>query len=63
MKPLLKWVGGKRRILPEVEQALRDVGYVEGSTLVEPFCGGMAVTLSLLPKTSIIGDIGWSDAI
>ena len=52
--PPLKWAGGKRWQLPfllpywERERHRR---------LVEPFCGGLAVSLGLLPQESVLNDI------
>ena len=38
MKPLLKWVGGKRALLPELEKLLPNMDEIE--TYIEPFVGG-----------------------
>ncbi len=54
LRPPLKWAGGKRWLLPhlaplwEMHRARR---------LVEPFCGGLAVTLGLLPARALVSDI------
>lgn len=57
MKPLLpplKWAGGKRWQLPH----LRDYWESEQCRrLVEPFAGGLAVTLGLLPEQALLNDI------
>jgi DNA adenine methylase len=53
LKPLLKWAGGKRWLLPlltEIWQPYTD------AKLVEPFTGGMAVALGLNPKTALLND-------
>lgn len=53
LRPPLKWAGGKRwqvpRILPlwEAHRSRR---------LVEPFCGGLAVTLGLSPARALLND-------
>ena len=49
--PPLKWVGGKRWLLP----ALRELwqGHDE-CRLVEPFVGGMAVALGLRPREALL---------
>jgi DNA adenine methylase len=54
LRPPLKWAGGKRWQLPHVR------AYWErhsGRRLVEPFCGGLAVTLGLLPKRGLLNDV------
>lgn len=52
VSPILKWVGGKRQLLPEI------IPMIEGSysTYVEPFVGGGAVLFELQPKKAIIND-------
>lgn len=52
LKPPLKWAGGKRWLLPH----LRSI-YNRKYRLVEPFVGGMAVTLGLNPKRALLNDI------
>lgn len=53
-RPPLKWAGGKRwqvqhlRALWEPHKHRR---------LVEPFCGGLAVTLGLNPETAVLNDV------
>ncbi|MCD5413615.1 MAG: DNA adenine methylase [Clostridiales bacterium] len=51
--PVLKWVGGKRQLLPEIKKYIpkRDITYYE------PFVGGGAVLFELQPKKAIINDI------
>jgi DNA adenine methylase len=50
--PFLKWVGGKRQIMPEIEQHLP-----KGiKSYIEPFIGGGAVLFHLQPKNAIIND-------
>jgi DNA adenine methylase len=54
VRPPLKWAGGKRWQV----QHLRE--YWERDTsrrLVEPFCGGLAVTLGLMPERALLNDI------
>jgi DNA adenine methylase len=54
VSPPLKWAGGKRWQLPyllpywQTEQHRR---------LVEPFCGGLAVSLGLTPQKALLNDI------
>ena len=52
--PPLKWAGGKRWQVPDLR------AYWEGNErrrLVEPFCGGLAVTLGLSPERALVNDI------
>ncbi len=54
VRPPLKWAGGKRWQLPHL------VAYWHGNRhrrLVEPFCGGLAVTLGLMPNRALLNDI------
>lgn len=53
VSPVLKWVGGKRQLLPLIKPLLpkRITSYCE------PFVGGGAVLFELQPKKSIINDI------
>lgn len=55
MKPLLKWAGGKRQIAPVLQQHL-PADWNQG-TYFEPFFGGGAIFLHLLPKTAQISDV------
>ncbi|MEO8259135.1 MAG: Dam family site-specific DNA-(adenine-N6)-methyltransferase [Acidobacteriota bacterium] len=53
-RPPLKWAGGKRWQVPLLRplwDAHRD------RRLVEPFCGGLAVALGLLPATALLNDV------
>lgn len=52
-RPPLKWAGGKRWQLPH----LRPLWTAHaGRRLVEPFCGGLSVTLGLLPGRALLND-------
>jgi DNA adenine methylase len=53
MKPLLKWAGGKRQLLPKI---LPLIPKFEG-IYYEPFFGGGAVFFELKPKKAILNDI------
>jgi DNA adenine methylase len=54
VKPPLKWAGGKRWLVPH----LRPYWCVHSHRrLVEPFCGGLAIALGLLPKQALLNDI------
>jgi DNA adenine methylase len=53
LKPLLKWAGGKRWLLPrllDLWQPDRD------SRLVEPFMGSLSVALGLRPNRALLND-------
>lgn len=54
LKLPLKWAGGKRWLVPELEPI-----WVHHShrRLVEPLCGGLAVTLALMPQRALANDI------
>jgi DNA adenine methylase len=54
LKPPLKWAGGKRWLVSHL------LPYWAGHRhrrLVEPFCGGLAVTLGLKPDRALLNDI------
>lgn len=54
IRPLLKWAGGKRWQVPH----LRDLWEPhQHRRLVEPFCGGLAVTLGLMPGNALLNDV------
>lgn len=54
MNPPLKWAGGKRWQVPH----LRPLWEPHASRrLVEPFCGGLAVTLGLQPERALLNDV------
>jgi DNA adenine methylase len=50
----LKWAGGKRWQLRHLEQYWRPH---RGRRLVEPFCGGLAVTTGLAPERALLNDV------
>lgn len=52
VKPVLKWVGGKRQLLDQIRPLIQK----EFSVYVEPFVGGAAVFFDLLPEKAIIND-------
>ncbi len=60
VRPPLKWAGGKRWLVPHLAELF---GRSAAGTahqhrrLVEPFCGGLAVALSLRPKRALLNDI------
>ena len=54
LTPPLKWAGGKRWLVPHLLQ------YWSGNEqrrLVEPFVGGLAVTLGLAPQKALLNDL------
>lgn len=51
--PVLKWVGGKRQLIDEIEKVLPK----KYSTYYEPFIGGGAVLFALQPDKAVINDI------
>src|SRR3954463_14454488 len=54
LTPPLKWAGGKRWQVPH----LRPLWAPHSRRrLVEPFCGGLAVTLSLRPTKALLNDV------
>ena len=48
-QPFLKWAGGKRQLMKEIETRLPE-DLVSCNTYVEPFIGGGAVLFHLLKK-------------
>ncbi|RSJ58786.1 Modification methylase DpnIIA [Streptococcus gordonii] len=50
--PVLKWVGGKRQLISDIEPLIPK----KISTYVEPFVGGGAILFHLQPKKAIIND-------
>jgi DNA adenine methylase len=54
VRPPLKWAGGKRWQLLHLEPYWKSN---ENRRLVEPFCGGLAVTTGLMPKRALLNDI------
>lgn len=51
--PVVKWVGGKRQLLPEIQKYIPQ----NVSTYYEPFVGGGAVLFHLQPSKAVINDI------
>ena len=54
LKPPLKWAGGKRWLLPHLMPLWAPY---QDKRLVEPLCGGLAVTLGLMPQSALLNDI------
>jgi DNA adenine methylase len=53
-KPPLKWAGGKRWQVPHLRVLWQNHRH---RRLVEPFCGGLAVALGLMPRRALLNDI------
>lgn len=54
-KPFVKWAGGKRQILDKLKEHLPE----EYDTYYEPFVGGGALLLDLLPEKAVINDCNY----
>jgi DNA adenine methylase len=54
LSPPLKWAGGKRWQLPHLREYWRRESH---RRLVEPFCGGLAVALGLMPRRALLNDV------
>ncbi len=53
VNPFVKWVGGKRQLLPEIKKYLPKFK----GKYYEPFVGGGAVLFALQPKNAVVNDI------
>lgn len=52
VSPFVKWVGGKRQLIPEITKRLpRKI-----TNYYEPFIGGGALLFNLQPKKAVIND-------
>ncbi|MGH2390857.1 MAG: DNA adenine methylase [Chloroflexota bacterium] len=54
LPPPLKWAGGKRWLVPHLLPIWERHRH---RRLIEPFCGGLAVTLGLLPRRALLNDV------
>ncbi|MEK6630885.1 MAG: Dam family site-specific DNA-(adenine-N6)-methyltransferase [Acidobacteriota bacterium] len=54
LTPLLKWAGGKRWQVPHLRPLWEPHSH---RRLVEPFCGGLAVTMGLVPDRALLNDV------
>lgn len=54
VKPLVKWAGGKRQLLPHIHAALPAEN---PRRYYEPFIGGGAVLFSLEPASARVNDL------
>ena len=53
LRPPLKWAGGKRWLVPALAEIWQQH---RGHHFVEPFCGGLAVSLGLRPNNARLND-------
>ena len=53
--PVLKWVGGKRQLLPEIKKYMPTIS--KNTTYYEPFVGGGAVLFDMQPNKAVINDV------
>lgn len=51
--PVLKWVGGKRQLIEEIQKYIPD----KFTTYYEPFVGGAAVLFHIQPAKAVVNDI------
>lgn len=57
LKPILKWAGGKRWLLPVIKEYWVPYANTKTpTTLVEPFAGGLAIAFGLNPEKAILND-------
>lgn len=54
LKPPIKYPGGKRFLLPRLRRLIRDVSCTR---FVEPFAGGLSVSLGLAPERALLNDL------
>lgn len=54
LKPPLKWAGGKRWLIHELQKYWKKHQH---QRLVEPFCGGLSVALGLKPEKALLNDL------
>lgn len=62
LRPPLKWAGGKRWLVPHLKPIWEAHRYLhqhrnQHRRLVEPLCGGLAVTLGLRPERALLNDV------
>ena len=56
MNPIIKWVGGKRQLLPELVKYI-NAGELRNGRYFEPFVGGGAMLFTLEPERATINDL------
>ncbi len=58
VRPFVKWVGGKRQLVPELVASHLPKGYdPSDNSYFEPFVGAGALLFTLQPKRAVINDI------
>jgi len=58
MKPIVKWVGGKHQLLDKIKERLPvNFNKYPYQKYYEPFAGGLAVLLDIMPTNAIVNDI------
>lgn len=53
VQPILKWAGGKRQLIPQMEKYLKKIKY---TSYYEPFIGGGSILFYLQPNKAVIND-------
>jgi DNA adenine methylase len=53
LRPLIKWAGGKRALLPLLSEAWQDGSYTR---LIEPFAGSAAFFFAVEPQAALLAD-------
>jgi len=53
LKPFMKWAGGKRQLLPQLNENVPS----KYGTFFEPFVGGGALFFAIQPSKAVIGDV------
>ncbi|UHA74875.1 DNA adenine methylase [Paenibacillus sp. 481] len=56
LKPIVKWAGGKRQLLPDIRRRLPQINWNEAA-YYEPFVGGAALLFHIQPARAIINDV------
>lgn len=56
VQPVIKWVGGKRQLLPAIREKVPEGLVWSEATYFEPFVGGGAVLFDLMPDRAVVND-------
>ena len=58
MKPIIKWCGGKSQLAQQIKERLPvNFNKYPHQKYYEPFAGGLAVLLDVMPTNAIVNDI------